>query len=179
MRKLTFGENLNTLRRQKGLTQEEVAGKLGVTPQAVSKWENDLSCPDIMLLPQLAALYDTTINRLFQEEPPAASQKHEEIPPTSKQKKAAAKNEELYLKIFVNSVHGDNVEVQIPLTIIKTCIQIGVGIPNLSQMAGIDLQQIDLAELYARIEQGTIGEIATIRTENGDFIHVVVEEKTL
>ena len=48
---MTFGEKLNSMRKNSGFTQEEVAVRLGISPQAVSKWENDLSCPDIMLLP--------------------------------------------------------------------------------------------------------------------------------
>ena len=50
----TLGSRIAELRRKKNMTQEELAAELGVTPQAVSKWENDLSCPDITLLPQLA-----------------------------------------------------------------------------------------------------------------------------
>ena len=54
---MTFGEKLNSMRKNSGFTQEEVAVRLGISPQAVSKWENDLSCPDIMLLPEIAKLY--------------------------------------------------------------------------------------------------------------------------
>ena len=50
----TIGTRIGRLRRRNGLTQEDLAVKLGVTPQAVSKWENDISCPDIMILPSLA-----------------------------------------------------------------------------------------------------------------------------
>jgi len=44
-------ERIGQLRKQKGLTQEQLASRLGVTSQAVSKWENELSCPDVALLP--------------------------------------------------------------------------------------------------------------------------------
>ena len=56
----TLGSRITELRRKKNMTQEELAAELGVTPQAVSKWENDLSCPDITLLPQLARLFGVT-----------------------------------------------------------------------------------------------------------------------
>ena len=49
----TLGSRIAELRRKKNMTQEELAAELGVTPQAVSKWENDLSCPDITLLPPM------------------------------------------------------------------------------------------------------------------------------
>ena len=61
----TLGTRIAALRKEKGLTQEELAEKLGVSSQAVSKWENDLSCPDIMLLPSLAKIFDTTVDELL------------------------------------------------------------------------------------------------------------------
>ena len=59
---MTFGSKLNLMRKKAGLTQEEIAGELGISPQAVSKWENDLSCPDIMLLPRIAQIYNISFN---------------------------------------------------------------------------------------------------------------------
>ena len=53
------------LRREKGMTQEELAQAMGVTNQAVSKWESAQNCPDIQLLPQLADLFGVTIDSLF------------------------------------------------------------------------------------------------------------------
>lgn len=58
-------EQLLYLRKKNGLTQEALAERLGVTYQAVSKWENGQSCPDIALLPQLADVYGVTIDSLF------------------------------------------------------------------------------------------------------------------
>ncbi|MDR0293927.1 MAG: DUF2807 domain-containing protein [Oscillospiraceae bacterium] len=60
-----FEKRLHDLRKSKGLTQEELAGRLGVTPQAVSKWENGQSYPDITLLPAVAAVLDTDMGKLF------------------------------------------------------------------------------------------------------------------
>ena len=61
----TIGERIAQLRRKKNITQEAMAEQLGVTPQAVSKWENDISCPDITLLPPLAALLGVTVDELL------------------------------------------------------------------------------------------------------------------
>ena len=61
----SLGSRIAELRRKKNMTQEDLANALGVTPQAVSKWENDLSCPDITLLPQLARLFDVTTDELL------------------------------------------------------------------------------------------------------------------
>ena len=55
MEELTMGTRISARRRDKGLTQEALANILGVSNQAVSKWEGDICCPDIALLPLLAA----------------------------------------------------------------------------------------------------------------------------
>lgn len=62
-----FGRRLSKLRRQLGKKQREIADDLGVTPQAVSKWERGLSCPDILMLDELAASLGVSIARLFEE----------------------------------------------------------------------------------------------------------------
>ncbi|MBP3636645.1 MAG: helix-turn-helix transcriptional regulator [Clostridia bacterium] len=62
---MKLGSNIRTLRQRKGLTQEQVAAHLGVSYQAVSKWETGANTPDISLLPALAALFDVTIDALF------------------------------------------------------------------------------------------------------------------
>ena len=61
----TLGKRIMHHRKQLGLTQDQLAEKLGVTAQAVSKWENDQSCPDITMLPKLAAIFGTTTDALL------------------------------------------------------------------------------------------------------------------
>ena len=60
-----FAQNLLRLRKSRGLTQEQLAGQLGVSPQSVSKWENCQSYPDIELLPRLAAAFSVRIDALL------------------------------------------------------------------------------------------------------------------
>ena len=62
---LNLAETLKRLRKEKDLTQEDVASELGVTFQSVSRWENGQSYPDIELLPAIAALYDVSLDKLF------------------------------------------------------------------------------------------------------------------
>lgn len=57
--------NIGRLRKQLGITQEQLANKLGVSYQAVSKWENGQSCPDILLIPMLADVFGVTIDEIF------------------------------------------------------------------------------------------------------------------
>lgn len=68
---MKIGANIRALRQRGGMTQEQVAAKLGVTYQAVSKWENDTNTPDIALLPEIAELFGVSIDALFSREAPA------------------------------------------------------------------------------------------------------------
>lgn len=61
----TIGEKIAELRKNRKMTQEELAGIVGVSAQSVSKWENSQTMPDIMLLPTLASALDVTVNDLF------------------------------------------------------------------------------------------------------------------
>ena len=60
-----FGENLKTLRKQKGFSQEELATRLHVVRQTVSKWEKNLSVPDADMLVRLAEILDVTVTELL------------------------------------------------------------------------------------------------------------------
>ncbi len=64
----TLGKRIMRHRKAMHLTQDQLAEKLGVTAQAVSKWENDQSCPDINMLPKLAQLFGTTTDALLGQE---------------------------------------------------------------------------------------------------------------
>ena len=66
MKKQTLGMMIASLRKEKGMTQLELAEKLGVTDKAVSKWERDLSCPDVNTLPKLASVLGVTVDALVQ-----------------------------------------------------------------------------------------------------------------
>ena len=70
-----LGANICALRRKQGLTQEQLAQKLDVTNQAVSKWETDQCCPDTMLLPKLADVFEITIDELFGRVPAREEEK--------------------------------------------------------------------------------------------------------
>lgn len=62
---MNIGDNLRILRLQKQITQEQLAETLGVSPQAISRWENGNTYPDISLLPILANYFDTTTDHLL------------------------------------------------------------------------------------------------------------------
>ena len=64
--KKTLGTMIAELRKQHGMTQLELAEKMGVTDKAVSKWERDLSCPDINSIPSLADILGVSVEELMQ-----------------------------------------------------------------------------------------------------------------
>ena len=66
MKKQSFGDMVAALRKEKGMTQLELAEKMGVTDKAVSKWERDLSFPDVNSIPRLAELFDISVDQLMQ-----------------------------------------------------------------------------------------------------------------
>lgn len=61
----SIGETIASLRKQKGMTQNELAEKMNVTDKAVSKWERDLSCPDINTISKLADILDVSVEELL------------------------------------------------------------------------------------------------------------------
>ncbi len=60
-----LADNITFYRKKKGLTQEALAKKIGISFQAVSKWENEQSCPDILMLPLLAEIFEIPIGAFF------------------------------------------------------------------------------------------------------------------
>lgn len=66
MKKQTLGNMIANLRKEQGMTQLDLAEKMGVTDKAVSKWERDLSCPDVSSIPKLAEILGVTVDELMQ-----------------------------------------------------------------------------------------------------------------
>ena len=79
MKKQTFGNIIVSLRKEKGMTQLELAEKMGVTDKAVSKWERDLSFPDVSSIPKLAEIFEVSVDDLMQ-----VKTKTKETPPDNK-----------------------------------------------------------------------------------------------
>ena len=62
---IPVGRNIRRLRKERNMTQRQLAWHLCVSVQAVSKWEQERSYPDVTLLPRIAKLFSVTIDRLF------------------------------------------------------------------------------------------------------------------
>lgn len=162
--KETFGQKFSKLRKEKGLTQEDIAEKVNISSQAVSKWENDISLPDISVLPILADILDVSIDELLGREKTPIVEVIEE-----KKRKDINK---MLLKIKVDA-EGNKVNINIPLAIVKVCLESGLEIPQVS--GNVALSSINFEEVFKMIESGVIGEIVSVETDEGARVSIVVE----
>lgn len=162
----TLGARIVKYRKEKGMTQETLAEKLGVSSQAVSKWENDVSCPDISLLPQLSRVLGVTTDELL-----TGNSSGVKVVPEAQRKSL----DELVMRIRVNSADGDKVKVNLPMSLLKVCMEVGVDIaPN--YVDGVDaLRNLDLAKIMDLAERGAIGKLVEVESAEGDIVEVVVE----
>lgn len=161
----SIGNRIGHLRRAAGLTQEALAERLGVSSQAVSKWENDLSCPDISLLPELAKILGTTTDTLLT----GKSDEVRVVPATQR------KNiDELVVRIKVNSKGGDRVRVNLPVGLIRALSSSGLVVTG--SLGNSDaLKDIDWEKILQLVENGTVGKIVEVESKDGDTVEIVVE----
>lgn len=163
----TLGRRIADLRHAKGLKQEELAEKLGVSAQAVSKWENDQTCPDISLLPRLAKILGVSVDELL------TGEKVEEhtirVLPENERKDI----KDMMLRIITESANGDVTRVNLPLGIIEVMLDGGL---SMSQISGNGaLKNIDVNKIMNMIRQGVVGNIVECNDANGDTVRIFVE----
>ena len=159
----TIGNRINKHRKEKNLTQEELAAKLGISSQAVSKWENDLSCPDIALLPQLCRILGMSTDELLTGE-----QNEVRLVPAEKRKSL----EDMVLRVRVNSAEGDKIKVNLPMSLVKVAMEIGMEM----DVVGVKLpNSLDMEKLLKLVESGAVGKLVEIESAEGDIVEVYVE----
>ena len=162
--KETFGQRFSRFRKQRGLKQEELGEKLGVSGQAVSKWENDASMPDVSLLVEISEILGITLDELLGKETPSTR-----IVPAGERKDP----DDLILKIKVDSAEGDKVTVNLPMQLVKVGLKIGMKMP---QVGGNDaLKDIDFEEIVKLVDAGLMGEIVTVESADGTHVRIFVE----
>ena len=161
----TFGQRLQCLRKNAELTQEEVATKLNITAQAVSKWENDVSAPDISVLVELSNILGVSLDELM------GKQRETTLVPQEQRKEI----NNMFFRVKVRSVAGDKVNVNIPLALAKVFLD-GEGELSVPQINGKDLLSgIDFKQLMSLIEQGVVGKLVEIESADGDTVEIWVE----
>ena len=162
--KETFGQRFSRLRKNLGLKQDDIAEKVNISAQAVSKWENDLSAPDISTLPILADILNVSLDELLGREVEEIK-----IVPEGKRKDI----DSMLLKINVLSSDCDKVMINFPLAIIKLFLDAGMELPNIN---GKDLlKNIDFNQIFMLIDAGVIGKLVEVESADGDKISITVE----
>lgn len=160
----TFGQRFGKFRRAKGLTQEDVAEKLNISPQAVSKWENDLTSPDISVLAEISEMFGVTLDELLGKE---VAKPVEVLPPEER-----CDTNKMMLKMTVDS-GGDKIRINLPMALVKVFLNSGAEMPRVN---GKDISKdIDFEQVVSLAEQGVIGEIMSVDTADGDRVRIVVE----
>ena len=164
----TLGKRIAALRREKGLKQDDLAEMLNVSPQAVSKWENDQSCPDISLLPDLARILGVTVDELLSGKPAEIQPAVRMLPEESRKDIS-----DMMLRIVVDSSDGDRVRVNLPLGLVQVAIETGMEMP---QITGSDtLKSIDLRKIMEMVSHGAVGNLVEVDSGDGDTVRIFVE----
>lgn len=164
---MTIGKRIAALRREKNLKQDDLAQMLEVSPQAVSKWENDQTCPDISLLPKLAKILGVSVDELLsgkQELQPVVT-----LVPEDQRKDI----KDMTLRIVVDSADGDKVRVNLPMALVQLAMEMGMEMP---QVSGNDaLKDIDWAQIMELVCHGAMGNLIEVESADGDIVRIFVE----
>ena len=167
----TLGARIAAYRKEKGLTQEELAERVGVSPQAVSKWENDVSCPDIMMIPKLAKLFDISSDTLLTGEDADEQPATRCLSPEERKKM-----DDMMLRIKVDSADGDRVRVNLPIPLIRVFLESGFdGEAGTILLGKSGNMNIDWDTVIRLIDNGVIGKLVEVTTADGDTVEIVVE----
>lgn len=156
----TLGQRIAYYRKRAGLTQEELAEKCSVTPQAVSKWENDISSPDISLLPTISRLLNVSCDELLGAVSTAAQVVPEELRDFDK----------CLIKIRVLSADGDEVNVNLPLSLAELFLE-----SSDLDVAGDALSKIDISKIIELVKHGAVGKLLEVKSSKGDLVEIWVE----
>ena len=163
---MTIGKRIAHLRKEKGLTQDELAQHMGISPQAVSKWENDQTCPDISALPKLAGLLGVSVDELL-------SGKQELAPVRVLPPEERKDPRDMLLRITVDSAQGDRVRVNLPIALVEIGIEIGMEMPQINGNEA--LKGIDLKKVLELVRLGCVGNLVEVDSAEGDKVRVFVE----
>lgn len=160
----TIGQNISHYRKQKGITQEQLAEICNVSPQAVSKWENDVSCPDITLLKPLARVFGISVDKLLDD---GAS------PATTLSENETEKGKVLKIRVVDQT---DTVNVNLPIALIELLLKSG----NISDAISVKgktsvFSSIDFNKIFELASLGVFGKILEVDSEDGEHVEIYIE----
>ena len=168
---MSLGSRINEYRRQRKITQEQLADAMGVTSQAVSKWENDISCPDITTLPRLADYFEVSLDKLIRGEEPTRTH--------ILQGNAKRDINTMIVRVVVDSAGGENVKINLPMILVKAGLAMGTSFANMSfgnnESFNNAMKQIDFNQIITFAEMGMVGNLVEVVSADGDVIKIFVE----
>ena len=167
----TLGRRIAWLRLEYGMTQERLAMKMGVTAQAVSKWENDLSAPDIMLLPELARTLGVTVDELLEGRKSQEIALAEPAPEPEPEPSRTDGSKPKKLHIQVDSSDGDVVNINVPLGMASAVLGASSKLPGVVNL-NLNDADVDMTLVAEAIKHGEKGTL--IEVDGGDGDHVVI-----
>lgn len=162
---ITLGKRIASLRKEQDLKQDELAEILGLSPQAISKWENDITCPDISLLPKLAKTLNVSVDELLC----GKSESTAKMLPLEERKDFT----DMILRIIVKSSEGDNVRVNLPMALVQAAVEMGLEMPQIS--GNNSLKKINFSDILELVKQGAIGNLVEVESADGDTVCIFVE----
>lgn len=160
---MKIGSNIAALRKEKGITQEELANALGVSAQAVSKWENNSSCPDVSLLAVIADYFGVTVDALLRS---GAEEITRADPPSTDNNVAAAHGGKRNVRIKVTQPNGKETNVKVPFGVVKMGLRVG----NV-----FDLQRDVADKIGALLDDPAAADILSVDGENGEHVTISIE----
>ena len=167
----TLGERIANLRKKAGLTQEELAEKLGISPQAVSKWENDISCPDIMSIPNIAKILGVSTDTLLSGEAVAPVS----YVPAEQRKKIDDMLLRLVLTASENDGENIKVKINLPMGIVKSALETNM-MSSLINIGDADKIKVDMNKIISQVvemaERGLMGNILELDVGGEDNVHM-------
>ena len=159
-----FAKSFTNLRKEKGFTQAEVAQKLNVSAQAVSKWENGDSMPDVALLSEIADLFETTIDALFGRKD---KEKVEVVDPPK------GDYSQYLLRVDAAGEDGSKARINIPLSVAMIMFRGKAEI----KIGDFVLAEKDFTNIIDMVDAGALGPIVDAESPKGDHAKIYVEKR--
>ncbi len=160
----SIGQKINELRKRYQMTQDELAQQMGVSSQAVSKWETDTSIPDLPTLIALADFFHISLDEFVREKTETVSF----LP--SEQRKPI---EQMILRIQVLSGEGDRVKINLPLGLVRIASKL--NFENFKFNGSESLKNLDFDAIISLIESGVVGKLVEVESSDGDTVEIFVE----
>ena len=152
----SLGERIAYYRKKNNFTQEQLAEKCSVSAQAVSKWENDLTAPDIQLIPALAGFFGITCDELLGVQRSDVSVVAPELVNLNK----------MLFRLKVISEDGSKLNFNFPLSIAEAFLKSG-ALTSMNDKANEKIKNIDFAQIISLAKCGAVGKLLEVESADG------------